>query len=175
MIKQNNAHQSSAHLVSVWGWGKHFGDLMPMVISGCLGSDQRVQRSGWKVRACSHFWGTSSNFPFLSTLRLFLLWRPLSSFKFHSAFFCLLCHRQGQGQYHRIWAPSQVIKISLTSRQILRASAAAAAAARKLPNFRALTEKDPESNISRDPKVLGTSALACNWEWLGLRPQKHKQ
>lgn len=102
-----------------------------------------------------------------------LLWRPLNPFKSHSAFFCLLYHLQGQGRYHRIWAPLQVIKISLTSRQTSRASAATAA--RKLSNLRALTDKAPNPTPAGSQKFLLPLCLhsACSWELSAHSPQKH--
>lgn len=84
----------------------------------------------------------SSSLCFLSSLRFLLLWR--SQF---SQIFLLIIHRQGQGQYHRIWALSWVIKISLRSRQLQQQQW-------QLPRLRPW--RSPELHIKRG-LILGPS------------------
>lgn len=101
----------------------------------------------------------SSGLYFLSSLRL-LHWRP----QFSQVM--LIIHLQGQGQYHRIWALSRVIKISLRSRQLQQQQQ------QQLPRLRPW--KSPELHIKRGLESSVPQFTLCP-ELSVSRPQSQTQ
>lgn len=125
-----------------------------MAISGSPRNYQRGRRRGWKVRACPHFWGTSFNFPSLSTLRSLTL-ETSQSFQVSLCIFLSIMPSSGPRPIPQDLGTIASDKNKLDKQTNLQSFSSNSS--KKTTKPQGTDWQGPESKTSRDPKVLVAS------------------